>query len=90
MQVVAKFKCVEANDVFTGHSNEAGELVPKKQRSLRLVPVWEENGRNREWSEATPNGELKMTITNPKALVAFEVGCDYLITFAPVVEPTSV
>lgn len=77
MNVHAKFKCVGIHHLHCGSPDAVAVEV-------RLVPVWEENGKNREWSKATPSGELKMLITNPPAAAAFELGRDYLLTFAPV------
>jgi hypothetical protein len=50
---------------------------------IRLVPVWEQDGPNRQWSKATPSGELKMLITNPAAVDQFELGKDYFVDFTP-------
>lgn len=75
MHVLAKFKCL----TITRHHTQPGSYFAE----VRLVPVWEENGRNREWSQATPAGELKMSITNEAAAEAFEIGVEYDLTFEP-------
>lgn len=76
MKVVAKFKLLEKTE--RGYANGASIV---KQAEFRFVPVWEENGVNRRWSEATPSGELKMVVTNPAAIDAFDVGADYFLAF---------
>ena len=52
-----------------------GELV-----TLRACIDGEEN---KEWSKWTPHGELRITISNPAALAAFEAGKDYFLDFTP-------
>jgi hypothetical protein len=54
-------------------SDQAGEVV--------LGPVYDDD--NKEWSKWTPQGEIKMTITNPAALEAFELGGKYFVDFTP-------
>lgn len=36
---------------------------------------------NESWSKWTPSGELRMTITNPAAAAAFELGQHYYLDF---------
>jgi hypothetical protein len=43
-----------------------------------------EGEENKEWSRWTPAGTIQMTINNPTALAAFEVGKDYFLDFTPV------
>jgi hypothetical protein len=38
---------------------------------------------NHSWSQATPMGELKLTITNPEAHGKLELGNDYFLDFTP-------
>ncbi|MBC7280055.1 hypothetical protein [Hoeflea sp.] len=54
-------------------AEQAGEVV--------LGPVYDDD--NKEWSKWTPQGEIKMTITNPAALEAFELGRQYYVGFSP-------
>jgi hypothetical protein len=77
MQVVAKFKCVEKTE-RDGNPNPV---------DVRLVPTYDENGPNKQWSKWTPSGEIKLTITNPPASDAFVPGVEYLITFEACEQP---
>lgn len=51
--------------------------------TIRMIPVWEQDGVNRAWSKATPSGELKISITNPDAIDRFDLGKDYYLDFTP-------
>lgn len=48
---------------------------------VKLVPVYGEE--NKPWSQATPQGSVAMTITNPAALDQFELGKHYDLDFTP-------
>lgn len=52
-------------------------------RQITMSPVYspDKASPNYSWSQATPCGELKMTITNPNAFNQFGVGKSYLMTF---------
>ncbi len=71
--VTAKFKVSNVND-FGGY------------RQVHLSPVYspDKDSPNYSWSQATPSGELKMTITNPSAYEQFAVGKTYFMTFEEV------
>lgn len=47
---------------------------------VTLAPVYGE--ANKPWSEATPQGQIKMSITNPDAVSAFELGKNYFVDFS--------
>lgn len=53
--------------------------------SVLLSPVYssDKSSPNYSWSQATPSGEVKLTITNPAAFGQFEPGKEYLIPFQP-------
>ena len=51
--------------------------------TIRMIPVWEQDGVNRTWSRATPSGELKISITNPDAIDKFDLGREYYLDFTP-------
>lgn len=51
--------------------------------TIRMIPVWEQDGVNRTWSKATPCGELKISITNPEAIEKFELSKEYFLDFTP-------
>ena len=61
------------------HPSQAGCVCAE----VSLAPIWEQEGVNRQWSGATPNGSIKMTITNPEALKQFELGGFYFVDFTP-------
>lgn len=52
---------------------------------VKLAPVYGDD--NKPWSEATPQGQITMTITmtitNAAAIDAFELGKKYFVDFAP-------
>lgn len=76
MSVRAKFRVMGINHVYTGAQD-------KQPVDIRLAPVWEQDGVNRKWSQATPSGEIKMLITNPEAADQFELGREYFVDFTP-------
>ena len=67
--VVAKMRCIESK-------------VDMYATTIRLQPVYAEDGPNKSWSKATPSGEVTMQITNPTAATFFRVGKSYLVNFA--------
>jgi len=74
-KVRAKFFVKQINYYHNGvtESDQHGEVV--------LGPVYGEG--NEDWSKWTPSGEIKMTITNPAALEAFDLGVQYFVDFTP-------
>lgn len=80
MNVRAKFFVSEIKFFATPGSDQTAQVT--------LVPVFGTYGdgkdeENKEWSKYTPQGEIKMTITNPAAIDAFEVGQPYFVDFTP-------
>ena len=75
VQVRAKFwvKSIVHHHNGNPQSDQSGDVI--------LVPVF--GDENKPWSKFTPQGEIKMTITNPSALTAFELGKAYLVDFTP-------
>ncbi len=65
MAVRAKFRC----ESKTLYAHETGEVV--------FRPVTNDGIVNSTWSKWTPNGELRMSITNPDALAYFKPGVEY-------------
>jgi len=47
-------------------------------------PDAEKDSENARFTKATPWGEIKMGIDNPKALEQFQVGKQYYVDFHPV------
>ena len=69
---------------ITHHNIYAPPGQPAKfAAEIALAPIWEQDGVNRKWSEATPTGEIKMTITNEDSIAAFELGKYYFVDFSP-------
>ena len=70
MSVRAKFTCygVVENDAVTYGGPSA---------TVTMFAVVGDGTDNASWSKATPTGRLEMSITNPDAVAAFEVGRDY-------------
>jgi hypothetical protein len=78
MTVRAKFFVKSLNHMATPGSDPCAELT--------MAPVFGSYGDgtiNESWSKWTPSGELKMTITNPAAIAAFEPGKAYYLDFTP-------
>lgn len=75
MTVQAKFQCQRIEHIHTGGADQVAEI--------KLHAVWGDGKGNESWSKATPSGEIKMMITNPAAIAAFELGKSYILTFDP-------
>ena len=80
LNVVAKMRCVERRDYQ--HSADAKQ----KTTTVRLQPVYADEGPNATWSKYTPSGQVELQITNPAAVESFELGKCYLVTFSPTAE----
>ena len=79
MNVRAKFFVTSVNHVGTPGSDPYA--------IVSLAPVFGGYGDgqvNETWAKYTPSGEIKMTITNPEAIAAFDVGRAYFVDFTPV------
>lgn len=80
-QVSAKFFVTGINQLHNGcaDTDQAAEVT--------LAPVYgsyagnEDAEENTQWSKYTPSGEIKMMITNPKAVEKFELGKAYYVDF---------
>lgn len=70
----AKFRCME----ITRRSYRTGTSVV-----LHAVHSFDPAGVNHHFWQATPDGSLVMTITNPAAADDFELGQDYYVDFTP-------
>lgn len=54
--------------------------------TVTLMPVFGTYGdgkENESWSRYTPSGEIRMSITNPAAVDALELGKAYFVDFTP-------
>lgn len=74
MTVRAKFY---VTSVLHHYINAPGKVCAE----VKLAPVYGDD--NKPWSEATPQGQISMTITNPDAIEAFELGRYYFVDFTP-------
>ena len=74
MNVQAKFQLVEINHRQTHNPDDVNV-------GFVFQAVYANGEANKDWSKYTPNGELKMTVTNPEAIKQFELGADYILTF---------
>ena len=73
MTVRAKFWIKAINNAHVGGD---GIFV-----EVQMAPVYDD--ANKDWSKYTPQGEIKMSITNPAAVAQFELGKKYYIDFTP-------
>jgi hypothetical protein len=83
-QIRAKFRC------HVVRKFEANQYAKASER-VSLHPVYDSNpeSENHKWSEATPSGEIEMSITNPAALGVFAEGKEYIVDFTPADQFTS-
>lgn len=75
-RVRAKFFVKSIRQLGTPGSDPVAEI--------EMSPVFGSYGdgaANETWSKYTPSGELKMVITNPAAIDAFEIGKAYYLDF---------
>lgn len=75
----AKFKCNTVTAYESSH------------REVKLSPVYsnDPNSENKAFWEASPNGELRLYITNPAASALFEPGKEYYIDITPAAAPVA-
>ena len=76
-------KTVQAKFWVSGmgfHSYQPGQH--NQCSKVKLQPVF--GPGNEAWSEATPQGEIELTITNQDAVDLFEPGAEYKVTFEKV------
>ncbi len=75
-RVRAKFRVMS---ITPAQSNDPNYVAT----TVSMIPVWEQDGVNKEWSKATPSGKLDMLITNPDAIERFENGKQYFVDITP-------
>ena len=61
----------------TQHRGEAGTAV-------MLNPVYGNEGENKAFWQATPQGQIDITITNPATAILFKPGQEFHVNFTPV------
>ena len=74
MSVTAKLTCTKIED----HETQGPDEVCK---TVHFAALYGDGTGNESWSKWTPQGEAKLMITNPDALVQFEEGAEYLVEF---------
>ncbi len=76
MTIKAKFRCSEITDSRFGISDHF------TQRRVKFNAVYGTEGENRDYSKATPSGQLEMQIDkDTPAYDAFVPGDEYYLTF---------
>lgn len=76
MTVRAKMKCFTVTPLASGDPNE-------RMAQIHLLPVYSDSEENKTWSKYTPNGEIRLYVTNPVAIEQFEAGKEYFVDFTP-------
>jgi hypothetical protein len=74
--VRAKFYVQEVRHVHTTDPTAVCAIV-------KMAAVYGDGKGNETWSKYTPQGALEMTITNPAAIEAFELGKSYFLDITP-------
>lgn len=64
-------------------SPDWSNTTPEEKRTLNLTPVYDEEGENREFWDATPSGSIQLGTVNPAAWEHFEIGAEYYVDFTP-------
>jgi hypothetical protein len=77
MTVRAKFYVTSIQHHHVHRAPGSGAMCAE----VKMAPVY--GDENKPWSEATPQGQIQMTITNPTAIEAFELGKAYFADFTP-------
>jgi len=80
-RVVAKFTCLNRTD--HGYFDTAAQKPAVGNVGVQLTPVASQDPRseNGQFWQATPSGQIQMSISNPAAFAFFEPGAEYYVTF---------
>ena len=68
------------------HGEGIKASLPIVQPTVILAPVYAPNdpqSENGQFWEATPSGEIKLSINNPGGAEVFEIGREYYVDFTP-------
>src|SRR5262245_12860077 len=84
MPVTARF-VVSKVTPMGGYTKEDGEVVAPFATEVEMTPDYAE-GRNKEWSKATPSGVMRLGITNDAALEVLKQGSHLAVTLEPIEE----
>lgn len=79
----AKFKVTSITQ--TAHWGKPGQLI----YSLTLNPVTSGSDENKSFFEATPGGEIKLSVVNAAVGVQFPVGMEVYVDFTPAPVPAA-
>ena len=87
-EVLAALSGKSDYQAVTAKASELGvpSHVRYDQPTVVLAPVYggpDASAEDKAFWEASPNGRLEMTITNPDAAETFELGANYYLTFEP-------
>ena len=77
MKIAARFWVKE---IVNHHVQEPGAVCA----TVKLAAAYNNGKGNEDWSKWTPQGDISMMITNPKAIEGFELGKSYQVEFPPV------
>lgn len=75
MTIKAKVKVYEVKDSVSGENKYSEEVT--------MQPVYGDGEENKSYSEATPSGTIKLSITNKSAWGFFVVDKEYYLDFNP-------
>jgi len=67
--VEARFTLNEKKEVWQGQGSRCCQML--------FAAVYGNGKGNESWSKATPSGQLTMTVTNPAAIDALQIGKTY-------------
>lgn len=82
--VTAKFKVTRSVRLGAVYDQTTDSYDgPGYGTELEMTPDYAE-GKNAEWSKATPSGIIRLTITNEAAIEALPVGASVDVTFSVV------
>lgn len=73
--ILAKFVVIEKTDQFNQWSTPVGKNSSRVKLGCANGP------QNKTWAKYTPSGTIEMTIDNPDAFEAFQLGQAYLVKF---------
>lgn len=80
MAVTAKFKVSRLTPYGAFEVKDGKISGDCTMAEVELTPDYAE-GRNKAWSEATPSGVIRLTITNPAALEQFVLNDAFTVIF---------
>lgn len=73
-KVLAKFKCSEIGKAYNDKATEKADTIADTATFYAVT-----GPGNEEWSKYTPNGNMKLYVTNPNIKDFFQVGEEYTL-----------